>query len=367
MAPKALLHTLPPILLNLMTLVLCCLVIFSGFNNSLTQIHWLKTDNTAISLPSPLSSSGPLEDLSALTGTDYTGSPTTTASSLSLPDFTTIHLLTECSLFPASTSCSAPDLNFWFRPERDLKISATSRSGRDSVVFKDALRSYARSARFVEWSFLIAAFCALGAPVESYFSPLLASVTCGFGMVFLGAGTITAAVVFKRLSDAINGEFGDVGIKCQNGGVPVALGMVGALMLAGACGGYVLVYRKQKGKKGWGGVEGGRGVGQEGEAGVPLVGGGMFGGGQQHGYAQVEKLNGGGQQQQQQQQGVVGDRDLERRMEDDWAAPDEYSGRGNGGNAKGSNKVPLVSMGAGGNNRQTRDLNTGYEPYSRQF
>lgn len=193
--------------------------------------------------------------------------------------------------------------------------------------------------------------------MESYFSPLLASITCGFGMVFLGAGTITGAVIYKRLSDAINDVFGGFGIAAKNGGWPVALGLLAAGLLGGACGGYVIAYRRQKGK-GWkmgGGSE--RGV-EGGEVDVPLVGG-------------YEKQNNGGQrqqQQQQQQQGVVmGDRDVERRMEDDWAAPDEYSGRrGDGNNTKRSSNVPLVSMGAGGNNRQTRNLNTAYEPYSRQ-
>ncbi|KAK4651938.1 hypothetical protein QC762_606915 [Podospora pseudocomata] len=353
MPPKTLLlQTLPPILLNLATLILCCLVIFSGFNNSLTSIHWLKIDNTAISLPTPLPSSVPLKDLSTLAGTDYL-SP----SSSPLPDHATLHLLTECSLTPASTTCSPPDINFWFRPERDLKLSEPSRT-HNSILFKDSLRSYTRSARFIEWSFIVGVICALSAPVESYFSPLLASITCGFGMLFLGAGTITGAVIYKRLSDAINDVFGGFGIAAKNGGWPVALGLVAAGLFGGACGGYVIAYRRQKGK-GWkmgGGSE--RGV-EGGEVDVPLVGG-------------YEKQNNGGQrqpqqQQQQQQQGVVmGHRDVERRMEDDWAAPDEYSGRrGDGNNTKGSSNVPLVSMGAGGNNRQTRDLNTAYEPYSR--
>ncbi|KAK4176955.1 hypothetical protein QBC36DRAFT_372796 [Triangularia setosa] len=351
-----------PVILNITTLVLLCLVIFSGFNNGLTQIHWLKTDNTKLSVPSPLSNSRPLEDLSAFTGTDYVGEDSTTAN-LNLPDHTTIHLLTECGLFSDSrTDCSKPDLNFWFRPERDLKISATSRGGRESVVLKDALRSYSRSSRFIEWSFIIGAFCAFGAPIESFFSPLLASITCAFATVMLGAGTITGAVVFKRLSDAINDEFKDEGISSANGGIPVAMGMVGAGMFALATFCYVMGYRKGGKGSGWKGskpVQARSVGGGEGYAGAGGPAGGMFGG--QHKYVPIEKQNG------EQQQSLIGDRDLERRLEDDWAAPDEYSGRNNNGNNAKGGSIPLVSMGVGGNNKQTRNLNTGYEPYSRQI
>lgn len=31
-----------PIVLNLIALILCCLVIFSGFNEGLTQLYWVK-------------------------------------------------------------------------------------------------------------------------------------------------------------------------------------------------------------------------------------------------------------------------------------------------------------------------------------
>ncbi|KAK0726431.1 hypothetical protein B0T21DRAFT_34380 [Apiosordaria backusii] len=346
------LFTVVPIILNITTLVLLCLVIFAGFNNGLTQIYWMKTDNTKLSIPSALSDSKPLQDLSAFTGTDYVGSDST-ASTLTLPDQTSIHLLTECSLFPSRTECAKPDLNFWFRPERDLKISSTSRGGRESVVLKDALRSYSRSTRFIEWSFIIGALCALGAPLESFFSPLFSSITCAFATVMLGAGTITAAVVFKRLSDSINDEFKEEGITSQTGGIPIAFGMIGAGMFALATFCYVMLYRKGGGMLKSGNKVHARSVGGDQYAGG---GGGMFG---RHQYVPIEKQNG-------QQQGVVGDRDLERRLDDDWAAPDEYSGRNNNNNNAKGGSIPLVSLGAGGN-KQTRDLNTAYEPYSRQI
>ncbi|KAK4196586.1 hypothetical protein QBC40DRAFT_234098 [Triangularia verruculosa] len=356
---RGLLFSVTPIILNITTLILLCLVIFSGFNNSLTQIYWMKTDNTKLSIPPALAGSKPLEDLSIFTGTDYIG-PNSTATTLSLPDHNTIHLLTECGLFPdddnSKTECSNPDLNFWFRPERDLKLSATSRGGRESAVLRDALGSYSRSSRFIEWSFIIGALCALFAPLESYFSPLFAGITCAFATVMLGAGTITAAVVFRRLADAINDEFRDEGISAVTGGIPIAFGVVGAGMFAAATVCYVMSHRKGVSAGGWKrGGKGGfraRSVGGEQYGAAP---GGLFGG--QHKYVPIEKQSGG------QQQGVVGDRDLERRLDDDWAAPDEYSGRNNNNNG---GSIPMVSMGAGGN-KQTKDLNTAYEPYSRQL
>ncbi|KAK4188092.1 MAGE-like protein 2 [Podospora australis] len=355
---------------NLLSLILLCLVIFAGFHNGLHQLYWLKTDNTNFKAPSKLSTSPQLKDLGDVSNTNLIGSDAT-AASLGLPDWSGVNLLTECGKFSdGHVECSKPKIGFWFRPDEDLKVATTALQGKASQQLLDALNTYSKGSRYIEWSFIVAAFCALGAPLESFISPLLSSITCAFATLLLSSATIAAAVIFKKLSDAFNEEFDDYGLQSSTGAVPIALGFIAAAGLVVSTIGYIISYRRgsrgpQRNKRGVsarsvGGKEGGLYSDEYPGAAAQQGAGGIWNRGN-HKYVPIEEQGGALAQNQSHARDVEAP-DLGRRLDDDWAAPDEYSNAGAGQKtSSGPASIPMVSLGG---NKGTKDLNTAYEPYT---
>ncbi|KAK4151011.1 MAGE-like protein 2 [Chaetomidium leptoderma] len=384
-----------PIILNLISLLLLCLVLFSGFNGGLSQIYWLSTDSGDFKVPAKLAGSEYMAALTTVSKTDFVGQGST-AASLGLPDWSSIHLLTECAHFSdGRVECASPRFGFSFLPSRDLKLGGTAAlQGTQQDGLTDALAAYSRASGWLSGAYIIATVFSLLAPVESCFAPFWAAFTAGLATLFLFTATVTAAVVFKNVRDAFNVVFASHGLSAALGSYPIALGFVACVLTFAATILYTLAYRREQSGHHHGGGGGDKGV----------HGGGVVGGGQDseyHGASSLatrskaglfNRVTGGGNhkyvqidEQQQQQAGqrggnvagvvVPGSPDGIRpsRLDEDWAAPDEYShglnavgGAGGGGGGKKSagpgQSIPLMALGGG--NRQTKDLKSGYEPFS---
>ncbi len=158
-----------------------------------------------------------------------------------------------------------------------------------------------------------------------------ASLVTGLSALLLLASNIAAAVVFRQLAGALNDNAVGHGLVASVGGGVLAAGFVAGALMGAAGAGYGYGVKFGGGKK-------------DGD------GGGMF-----------EKVDGGRYVQIQRQIQVEGQKGS--RLDEDWAAPDEYSGGvgGGGKTSAGPGSVPLVALGG---NKQTRDMETAYEPYS---
>ncbi|KAK4460920.1 MAGE-like protein 2 [Cladorrhinum samala] len=343
-----------PIILNLSTLLLCCLVIFSGFNEGLTQVYWVKADLRDFKAPAKLESSQFLKDIGTVSGSDLVGSEAT-AANLGLPNWMGLSLLTQCDHFAGGrVECRKPSVRLEFNPGRNLGLDKTSASSGEKL--REAKEARNRASRFISGSFIVSAFCALGAPIESFFSPALSAISSGIAALLLTAGTIGGTVVSKKLVDAVNDDLGAFNISGKLGIYTITLGFVGAFLMLDACVMYTISYRSQSGGSSGARVQ------------ARSVGGNGLLGGDGHKYVQVENQRGGGQ-------AAAFDRDIEapaspsgpgmqRRLDEDWAAPDEYS---SGGASKTKGAPPSIPMMSLSGNKGTKDLNTAYEPYtSRQ-
>lgn len=294
--------------------------------------------------------------------------------------------MAECSHFSdGRIECSRPRYGFQFRPERDLNIGRLG--GIDSSELRDALDTQRSASRFVAGAHVFTAVCSLLVPIEAWFSPLLATVTCGITTLVLFACSITATVVFRHLSDAWNAEFNTAGLTSKPGTIPVVLDFLAFFLTMLATVFYVLQHRRQSrgyyarpkrrgvkahsvGERGLGEAdyEGGNGDGSGGD------GPGIWGR-KDHKYVQI---------QEQQEVKALADNDgapneellrapgspdsvgRPRRLDDDWAAPDDYHAGAEAAppaSAKTSSgpSIPLMTLGG---NKGTKDLNTAYEPYS---
>ncbi|KAK3985195.1 MAGE-like protein 2 [Cladorrhinum sp. PSN332] len=373
-----------PIVLNLITLVLTCLVIFSGFNKGLSQLYWVRVETGDFKAPSKLDSSQFLKDIGQVSGTDLVGSEAT-AESLGYPKWMGISLFTQCDHFAdGHIECYRPSLNLAFNPDRHLRLDRSSASTGQKV--RDARDSHNMAIRFISGSFVVGAFCALSAPIEAFFSPALSAITSGIAAILLLAGNIAGTVIFNKLSDAINEDLSTFNISSKTGTYPMVLGFVAAFLMKIACILYTLGYRSQTnsnrnkrvqassvGAKG--GLLSGSGAQDFSySSGTPGNDKGGAGGlwnritpGTNHKYVQLDKQGGGAQRHHD----ATFDKDIEapgsptapgmqRRLDDDWATPDQYSS----GGAKTSGAAPNIPMLPLSGNKGTKDLNTAYEPYT---
>lgn len=300
-----------------------------------------------------------------------------TAASLGLPDWSGVHLLTQCSHFPdGRVECSKPRYGFEFLPDGDLNIGATPLGGIRSEELKDALEAYQRASRFLAGAHVFSAVTSFFAPIEAWFAPAFAAVTCGITTVVLFALSVASTVILRRVVGAWNGEFERNGLTSQLGNNPIIFGFVGCALTLLATILYILNYRRQshgRNKRpfmarsvgGDGAFVGGDGAGYHGAGAGP---GGW--GRNEHKYVQIEEQqalrahrDGAGMPDQEPR--VPGSPDSvgrPRRLDEDWAAPDEYH-TGDAANSKTTSgpSIPLITLGG---NKPTKDLNTAYEPFS---
>lgn len=318
-----------------------------------------------------------------MSGSDLVGSEGT-AASLGLPDWMGLSLLTQCDHFAdGHVECWKPSIRLEFNPGRNLGLDKSSASSGENL--RKAKEARNKSIRFISGSFIVSAFCALAAPIESFLSPALSAISSGIAALLLLAGNIGGAVVSKNLADAVNDDLGAFNISGKTGAYPMALGFVGAFLMLTSCVLYTLSYQSQSSGSGNKRVQarsvGGKGLLAGGGHDYSYSSGGAnnLGGapakpgiwsritpGSNHKYVQVERQGGG------QATDAAFDRDIEapgspsapgmqRRLDEDWAAPDEFS---SGGASKTTGAAPSIPMVSLSGNKGTKDLNTAYEPYT---
>ncbi|KAK0715207.1 SUR7/PalI family-domain-containing protein [Lasiosphaeris hirsuta] len=378
-----------PAILSLLVFILILFVILGGIGGRLSGLYYLKTDITDLGVPSKLQNSTFLQDLSIFSGADYVGDAAT-ASSLGLASSYTISLLTSCGHFPdGAISCTTPHFGFYFDPVADLKLDGTALSGTFSQDFLNTISSYGKVNRFLAIAYVASAMLSFVAPLMAFCSAALAVVASGIATVLLFAGSIASVVCYRKVNAAFNAAFNFDGMTSKTGSYPVALSFVAfslsvcasILFLTHARTAAVsarrakasVIARSVGGKAGESllggedGHEGTRGIvsGTDAKTQKPGLWGRIptF---SQHKYVQIEnkpslvRTDVTGREQTVLLNSPDG---VRQRLDEDWATPDDYShSKGETGGAPGGGAgIPLVSMGA---NKQTKDMNTAYEPYS---
>ncbi|KAJ4289409.1 hypothetical protein N0V88_006889 [Collariella sp. IMI 366227] len=382
--------TIIPILFNIGTIILCLLVLFSGLGGHLTQISWLSTYSGNYKAPAKLSSSNYLTALTKVSKTDYVGTGVS-AASLGLPDWTTIHTMTVCSGFhDGRVECSKPKYGFAFKPWRDMRLDGTPAGGSGNIELNGALSRYSRASSFLSGAQIVGSFFSIIVAIQTLFNPLSAAMTGTVITLLLFAASITATVLFKQVSEAFNSSFGWLAILSQFGNVPVALEFAAAALALLSVMVNVITHRRQRAS----GV--GIGAGRDASRSLMNPGGdteyqgggasalsstaarsktGLFNraGGGNHKYVQIGEQQGAGiSKGYKDGHGVsvttskVGhspDSIRPTRLDDDWAAPDEYHAGGDMGAGAGKTNVgPLIPLTLLGN-KQIKDLDKGFEPY----
>ena len=341
-----------------------------------------------MTLPSKLSNSTFLRDISTVSGTDFVGRDAS-ASTLGLADTYTLHLLTTCAKTGGNVDCAPPHIGFKFDPRVDLKLESTSIADSFDNDYADALSSYAKVSRFLAAAFILSAMLAAISPIVALLSGrfpkagILAAVNSMGATLFLLAGNIAAMISFKNLNDAFNKAFQESGLKSSTGSTLIALSWVAFVFSLLTT--VVYFIRSRGGGSSSRERRAVRSIGPAGKPGGALVtgagpiegayaeGGALSGIGNdtypkkpgffgriptwnKHQYVQVEKhpalvrTDVGGREE-----AVVLESpdDVRRHLNDDWnPADDEYAGRG----------IAMRNLPAG--NKKTRDMNTAYEPYS---
>ncbi|KAK1768103.1 putative integral membrane protein [Phialemonium atrogriseum] len=359
MAARQPLFTFLPLVSSLLSFILVLLLLLAGTNNVLSGLYYIKTDTTGFSVSSKLSSSTYLQDLSAVSGADLVGQPST-ASSLGLAETYTVLLLTSCAHFPdGAVSCSHPSLSFSFDPRTDLRLDSTSLQGTYPQSLLSALSHHRKTTRFVAPAYILAAALLVLAPLLATLSPpsfpaLAAPALSALAALLLLAAAAAAAASSRAVDSAFNAALRETGLSSSTGrpAPAVAVGVAAfALALLAAV---VLVVRARRDRRVGGAMQ--RGGEKKGAGG--LLGGRVPWG--RHRYAPVDDrvalVGKGGYEGSRHQEGVVFDSSEGggRHLDDNWAAEDEYSAGGRG--------IPLKSLGVGV--KQRRDMNTAYEPYS---
>ncbi|GAB1319393.1 hypothetical protein MFIFM68171_09603 [Madurella fahalii] len=373
---RGLAFSILPGIFNGITFVLMLLVIFAGFDGRLTWLYWLRIDTAGLSSSARLAGSDFLDALSRISGADFVGS-NVTAASLGLPDWSGVHLLTQCSHFPdGRVECSKPRYGFEFLPDRDLNIGISPLGGIRSEELRDALEAYQKASRFLAGAHVFSALTSFFAPIEAWFAPILAAVTCGIATIVLFASSVASTVILRRFVDAWNGEFERDGLSSSLGNNPIIIGFVacGLTLLATVL--HILNHRwlsrghhkrsfMARKVGGEGGLVGGGDSAYHGAG----VGSGAWGR-NKHKYVQIEEqqaLNAhrDGEGMPDPEPRVPGSPDSVgklRRLDEDWAAPDEYHTDGVAKPKTTSDpSIPLIALGG---NKPTKDLNTAYEPFS---
>ncbi|KAK3389805.1 hypothetical protein B0H63DRAFT_445967 [Podospora didyma] len=367
---------LPSIFMSL-SFIMILILVLPGVNNSITQIYFLKTETSGLSAPPKLGNSDFLRDLSTVSGTDFVGQKTT-AADLGLADSYTVHLLTVCGHFSGgSVSCSTPRINFAFDPSLDLKLDRTSLQGTYSQSYLDALSNYSRINHFLPGGYIAAAVFIWLAPLAACFSAVGATILSSLAAILLLSSSIAAGLTFKNMNNAFNDNFNASGLSSSIGTIPIALSVIPLVFCLIATGFYVAQARSSSAKaRRRGGVVARSVGGKEAEAYGPYGPYGPYAAGAhggdgvwnrgQHKYAKVEA----GQDATDQREAMLAQSsspspDMRpKRLDDDWAAPDDYAQSKGTAAAPGPSDpaaVPFISLGG---NKPTKDLNTAYEPYS---
>lgn len=259
-----------------------------------------------------------------------------------------------------------------------MRLDGTSLQGTYSDDLLTTLSRYSKSSRWLAGAYIAAGLFLVLTLIANCVSVLAGAVTSGIATIVLFAVSIASTVIFGNVNKAFNSNFqSSAKLSSDFGRRPIAISFVAFLLTLTAA---ISLSVSARYASGGGGRRGpiARSVGGK-DSNSLLAGDGVGGGdpyaapgggrggkkgflatvvpmlpGQKHKYAQLEA------------QPALVRTDVEGRqrgLDEDWGAADEYSqpGGGGGGN-NAAPSVPLVSLG----NKQTRDLSSGYEPYSSQ-
>lgn len=214
-------YKLVPFVLSTLIAILLIIVLVAGSSPStLPDLYLFKVNTTSLHLPSKLSTSQYLTDLSQVTGTDLTGQPFNTTT-LGISDLYTIHIFTCCA---QPERCSAPALGPSFDPLLHLRlgVGAVDKLSED---LEDALRLYKSVSPMIGAVFIIAFVFVLSAPSVTllnrrvFIAGWVAMTLAGLSAVLLLIGCIAGRVTGQKLSKALNDGFEDFGITAEEGGL----------------------------------------------------------------------------------------------------------------------------------------------------
>ncbi|KAJ0271620.1 hypothetical protein COL940_010930 [Colletotrichum noveboracense] len=186
------------------------------------KLSFLRVDATNLNIPAKLGGSQYLQDLSRVSGADLVGQDATPAT-LHIFDVYYITLLGSCGHINDVTVCTTRLVGYWFDPRSDLKLDATSIAGTFSGNLNDALNSYAKTSSFFGVAYIFAFVLTILAPIVSVISGrcgragFAGVVLSAMATICLLAASIAATVIFKKVDDAINEDFNDIGISSALG------------------------------------------------------------------------------------------------------------------------------------------------------
>lgn len=229
-------------ILLFLTLIAILLILIAGSNpHVLSDLFFFKADTKSLNIPSALSSSTFLKDLSTITGTDLVGS-SVTASSLGLADSYTISLFTSCS-HNSTSSCTSPKLGFSFSPIKELNLPSTISFGNVSYRSTSFFLGLAYIFSFV-LDFLSLILVACG---ERWARALTAAiVTSGVSTIWLMAASIRGLAKFSSYEDAFNAALSSVGVKSSLGKIYVLSFLATALSLLATIAVFVRTRMREK-------------------------------------------------------------------------------------------------------------------------
>lgn len=339
-----------------------------------------------MSIPPKLGESSILNDISKVSGTDYTGQ-NSTANSLGVASRYTVGLLTACGRGNGTTSCMKSHVGYYFNIPKVLRFSATSLQGNVNSTFMEATESYKTASAFMSGGLIASNVFNFLVSIVGWFSPRGAGVMSGISTCFAISATIAAIVVFNKFNNAITATYSrSIGLTSSLGTSAIVITCVAAFISLLASILYVSrslredptrqprrlrnrpVARSAE-EKSMPLMEGDNSYGGYNMEGIEVHHGATDGAGHQqksglmsfvggkHNYVQVEKqVPQGGDDIANQPLSTLGSPQLGPRLDNDWAAPDEYTQK-----RKPVPSAPRLNIPG---NRQTRDLSASYEPYA---
>ncbi|CAI4214922.1 unnamed protein product [Parascedosporium putredinis] len=215
-------YKLVPFVLSTLIAILLIVVLVAGSSPStLPNLYLLKVNTTNLHLPSKLSESRYLADLSKVTGTDLTGQ-TFDAATLGIAELYTIHIFTCCA---QPDRCTAPVLGPSFDPVLHLRLGIGAVDSLPAPL-EDALSLYKRVSPMLGTVFILAFVLVLSAPSITllnrrvFIAGWLAMSLAGLSAVLLLIGCIAGRVTAQRLVQSLNESFSDeLGITAEEGGL----------------------------------------------------------------------------------------------------------------------------------------------------
>ncbi|KAI1462108.1 hypothetical protein F4805DRAFT_194142 [Annulohypoxylon moriforme] len=213
---------------SLVSLILALIVILSGVGGHVLA-EYITISTEDMNVPSKLSGSALLKDLSTIGGLDWVGEDRD-AESLGLAPSYSLNLLTSCSEDDGSTTCETPKIGFKFNPSSDLHLEGVSIDGMSSSEYSDELQSYGKTSTFLGAGYIVGtiftALTCLFIIVSCFFhgAVIFGLLTSGLAFIFLLASSIVSATSSHKLKTAFNDALEDSGVRTDTSPRMIGLG-----------------------------------------------------------------------------------------------------------------------------------------------